>query len=127
MWTLYWPCIPPSLRDYNWYRFWGAGHSHTRVVFHLPQGSKAPNLPAAMLLQEHKDKQAEQRIMLGIPQKDDDLIFSDFEGKPLLPDAVSHAWSKLVKRTGLEGIRVHDARHTHASLMLKQGVHPKIV
>ena len=30
-------------------------------------------------------------------------------------------------RTGLEGIRLHDARHTHASLMLKQGVHPKIV
>ena len=25
------------------------------------------------------------------------------------------------------GIRLHDARHTHASLMLKQGVHPKIV
>jgi len=32
-----------------------------------------------------------------------------------------------VKRIGLEGIRLHDARHTHASLMLKQGVHPKIV
>ena len=27
----------------------------------------------------------------------------------------------------LKGIRLHDARHTHASLMLKQGVHPKIV
>ena len=28
---------------------------------------------------------------------------------------------------GCGGIRLHDARHTHASLMLKQGVHPKIV
>ena len=28
---------------------------------------------------------------------------------------------------GQKGIRLHDARHTHASLMLKQGVHPKIV
>ena len=26
-----------------------------------------------------------------------------------------------------QGIRLHDARHTHASLMLKQGIHPKIV
>ncbi|MFC1971383.1 tyrosine-type recombinase/integrase [Chloroflexota bacterium] len=81
----------------------------------------------ALLLQEHKDRQSAQRAMLGIPFKDDDLVFSDLEGKPLLPDTVSHAWFKLVKRTGLERIRLHDARHTHASLMLKQGTHPKIV
>ena len=65
--------------------------------------------------------------MLGIPLKDDDPVFSDLNGKPLLPGTVSHAWAKLVKRIGLEGIRLHDARHSHASLMLKQGVHPKVV
>ncbi|MFC1902399.1 tyrosine-type recombinase/integrase [Chloroflexota bacterium] len=79
------------------------------------------------MLQEHRDKQEGQRVLLGIPPKDDDLVFSDHEGKPLLPDTVSHVWVKLVKRTGLEGIRLHDARHTHASLLLKQGVHPKVV
>ena len=41
--------------------------------------------------------------------------------------AASHNWIKLVRRIGLAGIRLHDARHSHASLMLKQGVHPKIV
>ena len=82
---------------------------------------------AAMLLQEHKDEQEATRTMLGIPLKDDDLVFSDLKDKPLLPDTVSHAWVKLAKRTGLEGIRFHDARHSHASLMLKQGVHPKVV
>ena len=55
------------------------------------------------------------------------MVFSRLNGRPLLPDTVSHAWTKLAKRTGLEGIRLHDARHSHASLMLKQGVHPKIV
>ena len=35
--------------------------------------------------------------------------------------------AKLVRHTGLKVIRFHDARHTHASIMLKQGVHPKIV
>ena len=40
---------------------------------------------------------------------------------------VTHAWIKLVRRAGLKPIRLHDARHSHASLMLKQGVHPKIV
>ena len=65
--------------------------------------------------------------MLGIVLKDDDLVFSDLEGKPLLPDTVTHAWIKLMRRTRLKGIRLHDARHTHASLMLKHRVHPKVV
>ena len=34
---------------------------------------------------------------------------------------------KLARRVGFKGIRLHDARHSHASLMLKQGIHPKIV
>jgi integrase len=81
----------------------------------------------ALLLQEYKDKVSAQRFMLWMPLQDDDLVFSDIEGKPLLPDTISHAWTKLVKRIGLEGIRLHDARHSHASLTLKQGVHPKVV
>ena len=32
----------------------------------------------------------------------------------------------MAKRFGLEEIRFHDARHSHASLLLKQGVHPKV-
>jgi integrase len=32
-----------------------------------------------------------------------------------------------MKKAGLEGIRMHDLRHTHATLMMKQGVNPKIV
>jgi integrase len=102
------------------------------IVIRAPKSAKGRRMvalspSAALLLQEHKDKQEAQRAMLGIPLKDDDLVFSDLEGKPLLPDTVTHAWIKLVRRTGLRGIRLHDARHTHASLMLKQGVHPKIV
>jgi len=102
------------------------------IVIRAPKSAKGRRMvslspSAAMLLQEHKDKQEAQRAMLGVPLKDDDLVFSDLEGKPLLPDTVTHAWIKLVRRTGLRGIRLHDARHTHASLMLKQGVHPKIV
>ena len=102
------------------------------IIFGAPKTTKGRRMvflspSTAQLLQEHKEKQEEQRAALGIPLEDDDLIFSDLEGKPFLPDTVSHAWVKLVKRIGLEGIRLHDARHTHASLMLKQGVHPKVV
>jgi integrase len=102
------------------------------IVIRAPKSAKGRRMvmlspSTTLLLQEHRDKQEAQRAMLGIPLKDDDLVFSDLKGKPLLPDTVSHVWAKLVKRTGLKGIRFHDARHTHASLMLKQGVHPKVV
>jgi len=102
------------------------------IVFRAPKtakGRRMVSLPpsAALLLQEYRDKQEAQRTILGMPLKEDALIFSDHDGKPLLPDTISHAWAQLVKRAGLSGIRLHDARHTHASLLLKQSVHPKIV
>ena len=59
--------------------------------------------------------------------QDDDLIFSHWDGSPLLPDSVSHAWIKLARKLGIKALRLHSARHTHASLMLKQGAHPKVV
>lgn len=102
------------------------------IVFRQPKSAKGRRMVSlppslALLLQKHKDKTFEQRIELGIPLTDDNLVFSDLEGKPLLPDTITHAWIKLSRRIGLEGVRLHDLRHTQASLMLKQGVHPKIV
>ena len=71
--------------------------------------------------------QQTERATLGIPLTDGNLVFAHLDGKPMLPNTVTHAWIKLVRRTGLKHIRLHDARHSHASLMLKQGIHPKIV
>ena len=65
--------------------------------------------------------------MLGLSLKGDDLVFSTPEGKPLRPNTISRAWTALAARADIRVIRLHDARHTHASLMLKQGIHPKIV
>lgn len=80
-----------------------------------------------LALKEHKEKQEALRILSGTTLKEEDFVFSHIDGKPLLPNTVTHNWIKLVRRIGLTGIRLHDARHTHASLMLKQGIHPKIV
>jgi integrase len=101
-------------------------------VFTEPKSAKSRRtiaLPpsATLLLKEHREKQKLERAMLGIPLKDDDLVFSHLEGKPLRPNTITRAWSMLAARCGLKVIRLHDARHTHASLMLKQGIHPKIV
>jgi integrase len=44
-----------------------------------------------------------------------------------LPDTISNVWRKVASRAGLKGVRLNDARHTHATLMLKQGVNIKVV
>jgi integrase len=60
-------------------------------------------------------------------ESDDDLVFCQSDGKPYLPNTISHAWIKLVRKCGLEGIRLHDARHTHATLLFKSGVSAKVI
>jgi integrase len=80
----------------------------------------------ALQLREHKDSQSALRLLNNKPVQQDDLIFSDLEGQPINPNTVTPAFSKIAKRAGLR-LRLHDLRHSHASLMLKQGVHPKVV
>ena len=57
----------------------------------------------------------------------DNLVFSRLDGTPLPPITVHHAFIRIKRKAGLSGIRMHDLRHTHATLMMKQGVNPKIV
>ena len=78
-------------------------------------------------LREHRAAQVKQRRALGLVLQYEDLVFSQPDGKPLLPDSISQAWRKIIHRAGLKGIRLHDARHTYASFMLKAGTHPKIL
>jgi len=79
------------------------------------------------VLKEWRTRKAAEALLTGKPINDSDLVFSTVEGKPLRPDAISRAWQTAAARAGIKVIRFHDARHTHASLMLKQGIHPKIV
>jgi integrase len=102
------------------------------IIFRQPKTDKSRRMVSlspstSIVLREHRERQAQLRQSIGLPLSDADLVFSQYDGKPLLPDSITHAWHKLAIRCGLKGIRLHDARHTHASLMLKQGVHPKIV
>ncbi len=56
-----------------------------------------------------------------------DLVFRGPDGSPLTPIEVSRRFKKLAADLGLPVIRLHDLRHTHATLALEVGVHPKIV
>ena len=67
------------------------------------------------------------RIQLGIGLNADDFVFIRPDGSPINPNAVTLAFRRIIRRAGLKDIRIHDLRHTHASLMLKAGIHPKVV
>ena len=102
------------------------------IVFRSPKTARARRPIAltpsmVLVLKEHQKQQETGRLLLGSTLDDNDLVFSETDGRPWLPDTVSHAWMKLAKRLGMGHISLHDARHTHASLMLKEGIHPKIV
>ena len=101
-------------------------------IFTQPKSAKSRRTIAltpssVLVLRDHQARQRLDQTMQGIPQSDQDLVFSNIDGKPLRPNTITRAWNTLAAQCGLKRIRLHDARHTHASLMLKQGIHPKIV
>ena len=59
--------------------------------------------------------------------QDQGLVFTNESGGPLDPHAITKQFKRYAKRAELPEIRFHDLRHTHASLLLEQGIHPKVV
>jgi len=81
-----------------------------------------------VVLRVHREEQNRIRQYRGfLPSGDNDLVFCHSDGSPYLPRTISHCWFKLTHRCGLDGIRLHDARHSHATLMLKNGTSPKVI
>ena len=54
-----------------------------------------------------------------------DYVFVHENGDLILPDCLTHNFAKILKRNGLKYIRLHDLRHSCASIMLKNGVQMK--
>jgi integrase len=79
------------------------------------------------LLKLYKADQELLRIQLGVTLNPDDFVFINHDGTPVTPNAVALSFQRTIKRAGLRNIRIHDLRHTHATLMLLAGVHPKVV
>ena len=102
------------------------------IVFTEPKTARSKRSvalsPGAVLdLKEHYEEQKALRDTLGKPLTDDDLVFARFDGSPLPPSGVSHAFGRLCKNAGIDGIRFHDLRHTMATMMMKYGTNPKVV
>jgi integrase len=78
-------------------------------------------------LQAHRRRQLEERVAAGDAWRDADLVFCDQLGGPLHPDRFTRAFGAAARRAGVKQIRLHDLRHTWATLALQAGIHPKVV
>lgn len=78
-------------------------------------------------LRQHKIKQNAQRMANRKLYQDHGLVAQSNVGTPLNPRNVMRNFYKLLDEVNVPRIRFHDLRHTHATILLKNGVHPKIV
>ena len=90
---------------------------------------RSVSVPAALVgvLREHRHSQVEARLVAGDAWEDADLVFTDALGRPLSETRLRWAFWRLLREAGLPRIRLHDLRHTMATLMLAAGEHPKVV
>ncbi len=72
-------------------------------------------------------RQSEARLQLGEAYEDDDLIFCKATGEPWSPRHLSRMWATAVAESGLPRIKLHEGRHTSATLSLEAGVDIKTV
>jgi integrase len=85
--------------------------------------------PAALALRDHRKHQLEERMRLAGLWQDQDLVFPNEVGGILNPSNLRNRSLKRIKaRSGTrEDLRFHDLRHTCATLLLRDGVHVKVV
>ena len=86
-------------------------------------------LPAVAVtaLRRRKALQREERLAAGPDWEEQDLVFTTSIGGPIEPgNLLRRSYWPLLKRAGLRQVRFHDLRHTAATLMLSEGIHPKV-
>jgi integrase len=78
-------------------------------------------------LRRHQEEQVVAKLLLGPGYHDQGLVCAEDDGRPIIPDHVTRDFPVLVRKAGLPPIRFHDLRHTHATMLLREGIHPKVV
>lgn len=76
------------------------------------------------LLRRHREREREE---LGVDYDDLDLVTCAEDGNPIHPQSFSQAFATASERAGLRKIRLHDLRHTHATIAVKAGVPVKVI
>jgi integrase len=59
--------------------------------------------------------------------QDQDLVCARMHGTPISPNELTGAFAAVIRESDLPQIHFHDLRHSHATQLLRQGIHPKVV
>jgi integrase len=101
------------------------------VVISAPKGRSqrqivlAPATVAA--LRQHRALQLRERLAVGEAWTHTGYVFVDEAGQPYHPHSYLTMFHRACARADVPPIRIHDLRHTMATLALQAGVHPKVV
>jgi integrase len=81
------------------------------------------------ILRVHRALRNRDRLIIGTTGNDDvdDLVFTRADGRPYHPERLTRMFKAAVRATGAPSIRLHDLRHTWATLALQAGIPAKIV
>jgi integrase len=108
-----------------------AEQTSAAVRYKEPKSGKARTVAlSAFVLEElrqHRLRQAEELLRLGIPQDDATFVYAREDGLPIQPRSLTQSWEQMIGKASLPRLRFHDLRHAHATHLLSSGVHPKIV
>ena len=79
------------------------------------------------LLHEIRGKQMTQQLEVVDAWTDSGYVFTSADGMPVDPNLATRAFKKVLASAGLPKLTIHGLRHTHATILLEQGVNPKVV
>jgi integrase len=69
----------------------------------------------------HRKRQLEERLRAGEAWEDSGYVFTDELGRPVHPDTFSGRFDALIAKAGVRRVRLHDGRHSAATMMLEGG------
>lgn len=92
-----------------------------------PASNRTISIPEKLieLLKKYRVFQIRKHLRLKKPFEEDDLIFTNYNDRPFCPSGCGERLNTVLKRTDItKHYVVHSFRHTHASMLLEQGVNP---
>ena len=91
-------------------------------------GRRTLSLPLRLVeqLRRQSASQSAERLRAGNQWQNHGLVFAREDGSPIRKETDSAEWHRILRLAGVRQGRLHDARHTAATLLMVQGVPPGI-